>query len=78
MAGKLAEDYKDGNLSDILSETPNHWAVGKKIEKKEKLVPVTEYTSAQLVGKEIIEQNGSRFVKEIEEKQTYGYKIFRD
>jgi len=78
MSGKLAEEYKDGNLSDILSETPNHWAVGKKKEKKEKLVPVTEFTAEQLVGKEVVEQNGSRFVKVTEEKDTYGYKIFKD
>ena len=78
MSGKLAETYKDGNLSDILSETPNHWAVGKRKDKKEKLVPVTEYTADQLIGKEIIEQNGSRFVKTIEEKESYGYKIFKD
>ena len=78
MSGKLAEDYKDGVLSDILAETPNHWAVGKRIDKVEKLVPVTEYTSDKLVGKEIVEQNGSKFVKEIVEKQSYGYKIFKD
>ena len=78
MSGKLAEEYKDGDLSDILSETPNHWAVATKKEKKEKLVPLTEYTSDQLTGKEIVEQNGSRFVKEIEEKERYGYKIFKD
>ncbi len=78
MSGKLAEDYKDGILSDILAETPNHWAVGKRKDKKEKLVPVTEYTSEQLVWKEIVEQNGSRFVKTIEEKESYGYKIFKD
>jgi hypothetical protein len=78
MSGKLAEEYKDGILSDILAETPNHWAVGKKIDKVEKLIPVTEYTSDKLAGKEIVEQNGSKFVKEIVEKQSYGYKIFKD
>lgn len=78
MNGILAEKYKWGNLSDILSEYENHWAVGKKQVKKEKLVSVLDYTSDQLVGKEIIEKDGQKFVKEIVEKTEYGYKIFTD
>lgn len=76
--GRLAESYKNGNLSAILEEYPNHWAVGTKMEKEEKLTPVTEYPSEQLAGKEIIEKDGHKFVKETIEKPIHGYKVFRD
>jgi hypothetical protein len=74
----LAENYKDGKLSDILDDYPNHWAVGTKIEKKETLVPVAEYKAEDLTGKEIVEKDGAKFVKEITEKQVQGYKVFKD
>lgn len=78
MAGKLAENYKWGNLSAVLDEYKNHRAVWTKIEKEEKLVPVTEYTADKLDGKEIIEKDWRKFVKEIVDKKVNGYKIFRD
>ncbi|AHB41546.1 hypothetical protein P148_SR1C00001G0756 [candidate division SR1 bacterium RAAC1_SR1_1] len=76
--GKFAENYKNGSVSSILEEYPNHRAVGTKTEKQEKLTPVTEYTSEQLTGKEIVEKDGHKFVKEIGEKQIHGYKVFKD
>lgn len=76
--GRLAESYKNGNLSSILEEYSNHWAVGTKMEKEEKLTPVTEFTPEQLAGKEIIEKDGHKFVKETIEKPIHGYKVFRD
>jgi len=75
---RLAESYKWWNLSSILDEYTNHWAVWTKIEKEEKFVPVTEYTSEQIVGKEIIEKDGQKFVKEVVEKQIHWYKVFKD
>ncbi|MDD3262893.1 MAG: hypothetical protein PHR61_03520 [Candidatus Absconditabacteria bacterium] len=78
MSGKLAENYKGGNLSAVLEEYPKHRAVGTKIEKEEKIIPVTEYKPEKLQGKEIIEKDGHKFVKEIVDKKVNGYKIFRD
>lgn len=74
----MAENYKNGNLSSILEEYPTHWAVGSKIVKEETLVPVTQYTSEQLTGKEIVEKDGAKFVKELTEKTMHGYKVFKD
>lgn len=62
----------------MLSDMPNHRSVGTRTDKKEKLVPVTEYSTEELVGKEIIEKDGSKFVKEEENKLSYGYKVFKD
>ncbi len=75
---KLAENYKDGNLSSVLEEYPTHWAVGTKIEKEEKLFPVTQYTQKELDGKEIIEKDNHKYVKEIINKKIHGYKVFKD
>ena len=62
----------------MLAEMPSHWSVGTRVDKKETLVPVTQYTADQLQGKEVVEQDGSKFVKEIQDKTVYGYKVFRD
>lgn len=78
MSGKIAEDYKWWNLSSVLDEYPKHRAVWSKIEKEEKLVPVTEYTSDKLQWKEIIEKDWHKFVKEVFDKKINWYKIFKD
>lgn len=78
MSWTLAEHYKDGKLSKILEEYPKHWAVGTKVTNEEKHIPIEEYTTKQLKGKEIIEENGKKFVKEISEKKINGYKLFKN
>jgi hypothetical protein len=75
--GKFAESYKNGSVSAVLEEYPTHWAVGTKTEKQEKLVPVTEYTSEQLTGKEIVEKDGHKFVKEIIKNKYMDIKSLR-
>ena len=78
ISGNLAEAYKWWNLSDVLSEYTNHRAVWKKTVTKDKLVPIEEYKAKDLEGKEIVEKDGKQFVKEQEEKEVYGYKVFKD
>ncbi|HCB52138.1 TPA: hypothetical protein DEP21_06320, partial [Patescibacteria group bacterium] len=46
--------------------------------KEDKLTPLTEFTNEQLQGKEIVEKDGLKYVKEVVEKQVYGYKVFKD
>jgi hypothetical protein len=62
ITGKLAEGYKNGDLTEILKEYPTHRAVAPKQGDKELLVAVTEKTI--LTGKEkIIEKEGKKFIK---------------
>lgn len=77
MSGIVAEKYKNGKLSDVLKDNPKHWAVAKKTEKKEKLVPLSEF-KGDITSAEIIEKDEKKFVKTFEEKEVYGYKIFQD
>jgi hypothetical protein len=78
MNGVVAESYRDGKLTDILEDYPNHWAVGTKIETNEKLVPLSDYKQEEIGTKEIIEKDGQKFVKEISEKHIRWYKVFKD
>ncbi|MFA5748326.1 MAG: hypothetical protein WC872_04435, partial [Candidatus Absconditabacterales bacterium] len=47
MAGTLAENFKKGNLSDILGDYKSHWAVGETSIKEEKLIPITKFTTEE-------------------------------
>lgn len=72
----LAEKYKWGKLSDILKDYANHWAVGKTLDKKEKLIPFEDYKK-DISKKEIIEKDWHKYIKEIIEETRYGYKWFK-
>jgi len=77
IGGRLAESYKDGDLSEILKEYTTHRAVGPKENDSERLQPVTEKT--ELTGHEVIvEQDGKKFIKHTLQKKGYGYKLYKD
>jgi hypothetical protein len=79
MSGVVAEEYKKGSISDIVEEKyQTHRAAGQKVEMKEILTPIEQVPEAERAGKEIVEQNGKQFVKEIKEEKKWGYKIFKD
>ncbi|PID34873.1 MAG: hypothetical protein CR971_00950 [candidate division SR1 bacterium] len=77
MSGIVAEKYKKGNLSEILKDYPKHRAVGKKTDKVEKLIPLKDF-NGDVTTTEIIEKDGEKFAKTFEEKDIYGYKIFKN
>lgn len=76
MSGGIAEKFKKGKLSDILTNSP-HWAVGSKVQKKERLEPIEKYSQSQIKEKEIVEKGDKKFVKEFDEKTVWWYKIYR-
>lgn len=92
MTGILAEKFKDGKLSDILSSYGNHWAVTSKEEEVEKLTPLAEYQAAHgntpiteqdgksfINGNEIITKGEEKMVREIvDRKKLYGYKLYKN
>lgn len=92
MTGILAEKYKKGNLSEILKEYGNHWAVGQKTVEEEKMTPLEEYQSKHpqaviveqdekklIDGHEIITKGDQSLVREIVSTQTVqGYKLYKN
>ena len=66
ITGRLAESYKNGNLSEILKEYASHRAVGKKNSTKEALQEIT--TQKDIAPQDIIEKDGKRFIKHLEKK----------
>ena len=62
---------------DTILRTLKDTAIGSRIEKKEKLTPIEYYKEDDLADKEIIEQNGKKFVQSFEEKEIYGYNVNR-
>ena len=54
ISGQLAEKYKWWNLSKVLEEDKNHWAVWKKTVTKDELVPIDKYKVSFLCIKKII------------------------
>ena len=92
MTWVLAEKFKNGNLSEILKDYQNHWAVGSKPLEEEKLTPLEEYQKANssskieekdgketIDGKIIITKDEQKFVKEMINKWTvYGYKLYKN
>jgi len=78
MWGRLAESFKKWDLNEILKDYNSSWAVGQRTVKEEKMVSVIEYTSEQLAGKEIVEKDWLKFVKESVDVVKTGYKIFKD
>lgn len=77
MSGIVAEKYKNWKISEILKDYQKHRAVGKKIDKVEKLIPLKEF-NGDVTSTEIIEKDGKKFAKTYEEQEVYGYKIFKN
>jgi len=73
----LAENYKKWDLSEILKEYPNHWAVGTRTDKIEELKPFGEASSSEKKKYETVEENGEKFVKIIHEKDVRWYKTYK-
>ena len=78
ISGQLAEKYKWWDLSKILEEDKNHWAVWKKTVTEEKLIPVSEVKESELQWKEIIEKDWEKFIKQENKKDVYWYKVFKE
>lgn len=72
----IAETFQWGKLNTILKGS-KHRAVGSKIIKEEKLVPIENYAENTIWDKEIVEKDSKKFVKEFEEKTVWWYKMFR-
>ena len=66
----LAEKYKKWNLSAILEEYPNHWAVGTRVEQTENLKPLSECSSSEKKSHKISEKRGIIFVEVTTEEET--------
>lgn len=73
----LAENYKKWNLSAILDDYPNHWAVWTRTDTIEELKPISECSSYDQKTHEIIEKDWEQFVKFIHEKKVKWYKIYK-
>jgi hypothetical protein len=51
----LAENYKKGNLSEILKDYPNHWAVWTRTDTIEELKPIEKCSESDKKKHEIVE-----------------------
>ena len=92
MTWVLAEKYKGWNLSEMLKDYKNHWAVWSKPLEEEILIPIAEYQENNpwteieendwkmtINWKQVIEKEWSMFVKEIKQWDTvYGYKLYKN
>jgi hypothetical protein len=76
ITGRLAETYKNGNLSDILKEYLSHRAVGKKTSSEEIFQEVTATNNT--TGQEVVEKEGKKFFKSKKDKEEFGYKLYKD
>jgi hypothetical protein len=77
MSGILAEKYKDWNLSEILKEYGKHWAVWKKVVSEEVLVDINTPGLKDIKPEEIIEKDWKKYVKQIKQKETLWYKLYK-
>ena len=66
----LAEKYKKWDLSAILEEYPNHWAVWTRTDQIENLKPLSECSSDEKKSHNIIEKGGTIFVEVTQEEDT--------
>lgn len=78
MGWVLAESYKGGKLNIILGEYKKHRSVGETKYNEDLLQPIEKFTSEQLVGKEIVEKDGKKFVKSVIQKTWFWYKLYKD
>lgn len=65
----LAEKYKKWNLSAILDEYPNHWAVWERTDEVEDLVPLEKCSSKEKKQHNIIENKNGISLKVIHENE---------
>jgi len=65
----LAEKYKKWNLSAILDEYPNHWAVWTRTDQIENLKQLSECSSSEKKSHKITEKGGTIFVEVTEEEE---------
>ncbi|MCR5412006.1 MAG: hypothetical protein K6E76_03295 [Patescibacteria group bacterium] len=77
ISGVLAESYKKGNLSAILKDYENHWAVGTRKDIVEEFKPVSQCTKEELEGQEVVEHKGEQCIKLTKEKLVRGYKVYK-
>ena len=73
----LAENYKKGNLSEILKDYPHHWAVWTRTDTIENLKPIEECSESDKKKHEIVEQDWKQFVKFTKEKTIRWYKTYK-
>ena len=73
----LAENYKKGNLSEILKDYPHHWAVWTRTDTIEELKPIEECSESDKKNHEIVEENGKEFVKFTKENTVRWYKTYK-
>ncbi len=78
MWGVLAESYKWGKLDIILADYTKHRAVAETEHNEETLTPVEKLTQEELTGREIIEKEGKKFIKTIQKKKWFWYKLYND
>ena len=73
----LAENYKKWNLSEILKEYPNHWAVWTRTDTIEELKPIEECSESEKKKHEIVEQDWKQFVKFTKQSTVRWYKTYK-
>ena len=73
----LAENYKKGNLSEILKDYPHHRAVWTRKDTVEDLKPIEECSESEKKKHEIVEQDWKQFVKFTREKTIRWYKTYK-
>lgn len=71
LSGVIAEEYKNGDLSEILHEDKydTHRAVGERKVKEDKLVPAEHIPVDKRKTAQIVEQDGKQMVKATVEKK---------
>lgn len=74
---KIAEEYKDWDLSKIFSDS-RHWWVWKKVETKEELIPIEKFSEKELLDKEIVEDNWKKYVKKKKRIKKTWLRVFKD
>ena len=73
----LAENYKKWNLSEILKEYPEHWAVWTRTDTKEDLKPIAECSESDKKKYEIVEKDWEQFVKITHKEKVRWYKTYK-
>ena len=66
----LAENYKKWNLSEILEEYPNHWAVWTRTDQVDSFKPLSKCSSSEKKAHKISEKWGTVFVEIESEEET--------
>ncbi len=78
MSWVLAESYKWWKLDNILMDYKKHWAVEETNHNEDIFEPIEKFSQKDLIGKEIIEKDGKKFVKTIVQKKWLWYRLYKD